>query len=175
MIAEHRKLYVPSMEVKIVFMCEMQGQISDGAWENTRPFGHWKVWSSLNWDDVVVSSELFGRTFDAPFSKYAFSDPHLLRIVADRLRLKIKLYQMYPAVVEPILKENHWDIPDCLQTVDLSNEVNVYIADSQRKLLAKGLTSKMLKTVFLNNTYQYSDLVEDCEILQDACRIRIHV
>jgi len=174
MIAEHHKLYVPSMEVKIVFMCEMQGQISDGMWENLRPFGHWKKWSSLTWDDVIVSHELFGRTFEAPFSKYAFSDPELLKIISTRLLFKIQLYQMYPRVVEPILKENHWDIPDgVLREVYLSNQLNAYMSDSQLKLEVKGLTSKMMKTVLLQSGYQYSDLVEDCKILQDACRTRI--
>lgn len=175
MIAERNKLYLPSMETKIIFMCEMQGQISDGMWENSRPFGHWKKWSSLTWDDVIVSSELFGRVFEVPFSKYAFSDRELLKIVGKRLLFKIKLYHMYPQVVEPILKENHWDIPDgVLQEVDLSSKLGAYMADSQRKLEAKGLTGKMMKSVLLHNSYQYSDLEEDCKILEDACRIRIY-
>lgn len=175
MIAENHKLYVPSMEVKIVFMCEMQGQISDGMWENLRYRDHWKKWSALRWDDVVVTHELFGRTFDVPFSKYAFSDRELLEIVGKRLLFKIKLYHMYPQVVEPILKENHWDIPDCvLQEVDLSSKLGAYMVDSQRKLEAKGLTGKMMKPVLLHNSYQYSDLEEDCKILEDACRTRIY-
>ncbi len=174
MNAELNKLYVPSVEQKIVFMCEMQGQISDGMWENLRYRDHWKKWSALRWDDVVVTHELFGRTFDVPFSKYSFSDPDLLKIVGKRTILKIRLYQMYPNVVGPILKEDHWSIPEEIAYAGLSTEVTAYVTQQRKALEEKGLTRKMLQTALLQVTYEYSDLVEDCEILQDACRTRIY-
>lgn len=175
MIAQRDKLYVPSMEQKIVFMCEMQGQISDGMWENLRPHDHWKKWSALRWDDVIVSHDLFGRTFDVPFSKYAFSDYRLLKIVGKRTILKIRLYQMYPKIVEPILKEDHWSIPEEIVYAGLSTEVTAYVTQQRRVLEERGLTRKMLQTALLQVTYEYSDLVEDCKILEDACRTRIIV
>ena len=38
-----------------LFSVEITGQLSDGAWENTRPFDHWKYWCDA---DVVVDGKL---------------------------------------------------------------------------------------------------------------------
>ena len=38
----------PSKGLKALFDHEISGQLSDGAWENTMPYHHWKFWSHLN-------------------------------------------------------------------------------------------------------------------------------
>lgn len=40
-------IYLPTWSAIAVFDHEILGQISDGAWENTRPTNHWKFWRSL--------------------------------------------------------------------------------------------------------------------------------
>ncbi len=32
---------------EMLWRCEITGQLSDGAWENTKPFDHWKFWNRL--------------------------------------------------------------------------------------------------------------------------------
>lgn len=48
-------LHFRTKTAAIVFKNEIRGQISDGAWENSRPHNHWEFWCKA---DVVVDGEL---------------------------------------------------------------------------------------------------------------------
>jgi hypothetical protein len=63
-------------------MLELDGQISDGHWENARPYDHWRVWTSAK---VVVNPDNVGRNFYAEKSNYNLSDKTLLDIVGRRM------------------------------------------------------------------------------------------
>lgn len=41
-------LVVKNLSQSNLWNCEIVGQLSDGAWENTRPFNHWEAWSDAN-------------------------------------------------------------------------------------------------------------------------------
>lgn len=64
------RLIVPSLPAKIIFM-EMQGQISDGMWENARPLDHYKAWM-LNEEQVIVDPNVnnCGRNFSVIKDNY---------------------------------------------------------------------------------------------------------
>jgi hypothetical protein len=62
-----------------LFTKELQGQLSDGYWENTRPHTHWRPWCSAT---VVVGEEV-GRDFYAGKDNYNFSNRMLLECVGD--------------------------------------------------------------------------------------------
>lgn len=172
-----RKLYLSSIEQKIIFYCEMQGQISDGKWENMRPHNHWRVWSDLRWDDIVVSSDLEGRAFYAPYSKYNFADEKLLEIVGERVIGKIKLYKRYPEIVEPILMDDHWMIPDSMWELTYNEPGNLrlteYYSKKRKALAKKGLSDAMMSSAWLDHSYTMIDLISDCSKLKYACSIRI--
>ena len=40
--------YFPSKGLKAIFDHEIAGQLSDGAWENSTPFNHWRFWCHLD-------------------------------------------------------------------------------------------------------------------------------
>lgn len=61
---------------------ELSGQISDGHWENARPFDHWKSWSDA---EVLVYPKDVGRNFAARRDSYAFDHPDLLGVVGGRM------------------------------------------------------------------------------------------
>lgn len=172
------KLYVSSVEQKIIFYCEMRGQISDGYWENMRPHDHWKIWSSLEWDDIIVSDRLKGRTFDAKYSNYNFAAIELLKIVGERLAYKIRLYKHYPKIMEPILKENHWEIPENLRMLftmvgGINTPLQPFLEKTRMNLLAKGLTAEMMLSAWIDMWYNVDLLREDCKKLQEACKIKL--
>lgn len=75
-------LYVRNPAQKILWDEELAGQISDGHWENARPYDHWKVWCDAT---VAVRPEAVGRTFYARRSSYNFTDPELLSIIGERM------------------------------------------------------------------------------------------
>lgn len=44
MIKKQGTMGLSSITAVALWECEIQGQLSDGMWENTRPFDHWKFW-----------------------------------------------------------------------------------------------------------------------------------
>lgn len=77
-------LVVRNEAQRILFEEELSGQISDGHWENSRPYDHWGPWTSAV---VIVSpdGETVGRTFWAQKTAYNFTDRDLLDVVGDRM------------------------------------------------------------------------------------------
>ena len=67
---------------RILFVEEIAGQISDGAWENARPFDHWIVWCDA---DVIVDPDNVGRDFYARKDNYGITRKDLLDIVGERM------------------------------------------------------------------------------------------
>lgn len=76
------QLNVRNQAQKILLEKELQGQISDGYWENASPHDHWKPWCNC---DVVVNPENLGRTFWARKDNYNLNNKDLLDIVGDRM------------------------------------------------------------------------------------------
>ncbi len=74
-------LTVRSEVQKALFCLELQGQISDGRWENARPYGHYKKWCGCE----VVVGEGIGRDFWAEKDNYNFCDSQLLSVVGERM------------------------------------------------------------------------------------------
>jgi hypothetical protein len=66
---------------------ELSGQISDGFWENARPYDHYKVWCTAN---AKVDRKNLGVNFWADKSNYDLCSSQLLgiEVVAERM-LKI--------------------------------------------------------------------------------------
>jgi hypothetical protein len=69
-------------EAQKVLMEELDGQISDGMWENARPYDHWKVWCEAR---VVVDPTNVGRDFWAMKDNYNLTSRLLLEVVGDRM------------------------------------------------------------------------------------------
>ena len=66
---------------------ELKGQFSDGMWENSRPYEHWKFWCAL---DAVVGPVDKVTKYPYPWycRKYSYGLNSLLPIIGDRM-LKI--------------------------------------------------------------------------------------
>ena len=62
-------LTVENLAQKILFLNEVQGQISDGAWENSKPMDHYYYWCSIDENQVNHSGHI-GRHTD--YIKNAF-------------------------------------------------------------------------------------------------------
>lgn len=72
-----------------LFQHEIKGQMSDGRWENTRPYDHWRWWSNLNvvaGDVNVVTSDQFYLCRKAGYGLNA-----LVKYVGDRMAAVIRL------------------------------------------------------------------------------------
>jgi len=188
------KLRVTTMEQKIIFLCEMQGQISDGFWENATPYNHYKQWCSIKWDEVVVdivrcsdcaylhpclrdegissndeACDEFAPALPYGKSNYNFANRDLLEVVGERLLFKLNLYKKYGKVVEAALRSHA--IPDSLADFNSwKRSTDTYFIKRLGMLEAAGVTEEMLKEVTENPEYTMKDLRKDCNGLKQALK-----
>ena len=50
------KIYFPTLGSFAIYLCELSGQISDGYWENSKPYDHWK-WLMNTVPEIVDGKE----------------------------------------------------------------------------------------------------------------------
>lgn len=79
----------------VLFTNELQGQISDGKWENSTPRRHYELPCEATAFVATDDSQL-GRNF--PARSYNFADIELVEIVGDRMINMVKLSQAFPTV-----------------------------------------------------------------------------
>jgi hypothetical protein len=88
-----------------LYEAELKGQISDGAWENATPSGHWKIMCEAE-AYVAESPAQLGLNFE-PRRYYDFAASDLLEVVADRMIEFVKIYEVLYEKDPGYLK--HWD------------------------------------------------------------------
>jgi len=85
------KMLVFRNAVQVALFTELDGQLSDGMWENTRPYDHYKPWceaETTTTDQYALKndgSKVLGRNFWAPKDNYNFNSSFLLECVGDRM------------------------------------------------------------------------------------------
>lgn len=90
----------------ILFKCELLGQISDGFWENSAPYDHYRAFSDIDVKtDVQVGKNFFTKR------KYNFANKELVDIVGDRMIASVRFFQAFPQ----INLDEHWDYPESLE------------------------------------------------------------
>ena len=92
---------VHNLAQQTLLVCELQGQMSDGFWENSSPHDHWEKPACA---DVVVDPENVGMDF-YPRRSYNFANKDLLDVVGDRMIGFVKAKIAFPHLD----MENHWD------------------------------------------------------------------
>ena len=83
----------------VLYAAELKGQISDGAWENSRPYDHWKIMSDA---EVKIDKSNPGLNF-RPKRKYNFGNTELVDIVGDRMRMYVAIAENHPHLVDTML------------------------------------------------------------------------
>ncbi len=170
-----KKLVVGNIEQKVILFGEMEGQISDGMWENSRPNDHWEVWM-LKWDEIEVGPEP-GRNFDAHKCNYNFADRELLDVVGPRLLNLVRLARLFPGVVLPIIESDHWIIPESVadynykaSRADRADAGDGWWVSNYAVIVAAGITRDMMVAAETDTTYTMTDLRRDCKALSTACK-----
>lgn len=74
-------LVVKNMSQANLWACEIVGQLSDGAWENTKPFDHWEAWAEA---DIKVGGVPGYKGFNPIKTQYAL-DTQLIPYVGGRM------------------------------------------------------------------------------------------
>lgn len=76
-------LRVRNLAQKVLWEEELSGQISDGRWENSKPYDHWEYWHRNV--EVIVDPEHAGRDFFVRRDGYCFTEKELLEIIGERM------------------------------------------------------------------------------------------
>lgn len=144
------RLYVGNLAQKVLFLAELQGQLSDGHWENARPLDHYKPWCALGWDDVIVTRDAdhLGRTFWAQKDNYALGSRDLLEIVGDRMLAKVRLALADPDAVSAVYTYDSHGLPEtreeflALQQSVIEGKAMPFYEDRMLRLAAAGVTEQ---------------------------------
>lgn len=73
---------------KVLWDQELAGQISDGRWENSRPFEHWIPWCDAT---TVVDPDNVGRDFHVVREGYCFTEKDLLEVIGERMEEYVRV------------------------------------------------------------------------------------
>lgn len=115
-----KTITVRNIAQKVLFECELQGQISDGHWENATPHSHWQDISSAI---AIVDPENAGKIEGFYLKrKYNFANADLLSVVGDRMILAVKVVMAHPEMVLDMSDHHHWE--DKYADSDLVNSQN---------------------------------------------------
>ena len=169
---------VSKPELKIIYVCEMAGQISDGQWENAEPHNHWEPWCQAK---VEVATPV-GKNFWAPKNTYGFNYGELLDIVGERIRTKVALWKLLgDKFADEVLFEDHWRVPDGVAEYDAivaGKYGNAEYSANRKAQLDEmetkyGFTREVLAKAESGEVYSDKQLRHDCWQLMMECRERI--
>lgn len=176
-------LVVNNEAQRIIFECEMKGQLSDGMWENTSPHYHWQPWCDA---EVILSNESnnIGRNFYASKFNYDFANSELLKGNGDwdgvgpRIIFKVKAHMLFGLQVEQL---GH-SFPDSLEDYDNwfkyaeQDAINRGADDKRywsgkiKALNALGIDRDQLEQIQASDVYTMNRLFKDCRELKMAAR-----
>lgn len=136
------KFHVANLAQKIIFHFEMQGQISDGQWENTNPSYHWYYPCSIEFNETEVCPENIGIDRSAPltYSKYdryyrgnngyrkvesqlgwrpkksyCFNNKELLDILGERIITAVLVYMNGNDKIRALMEKDHRALPESVK------------------------------------------------------------
>lgn len=153
-------LFVRNLEQAALWL-ELDGQISDGHWENARPYDHYKVWCNAQ---VVVApaGQPVGRTFPVMKDSYNFTSRELLDVVRLRMLSVVRIARACGLEVAAALEH----APGCADgRIDWSREWN--------KSRAVGVTAAQVDAAIADETYGMSDMLKDLRELKAIIKVRV--
>lgn len=167
-------LFTRNVEQAALFEFELSGQISDGFWENARPYDHWQVWCDAQ---VAVATEgQVGCTFYARRSNYNFANPELLDVVGYRMlgiaRIARNLGLDVARTVHALYVLDTEADAEGNPMINLTGEGDYF--DKKRAAFAT-LDADAINAALKDQSYSYRDMVADLRDLSRIIKIRVEV
>jgi hypothetical protein len=91
----------------ILWKTELVGQLSDGHWENSRPYDHWKDWCNAT---ALVGPNV-GRDFYPKRDVYGLTSKALLEVVGERMRAAVRVGRVFGLEVALKCATHTMDMP----------------------------------------------------------------
>lgn len=141
---------------------ELAGQISDGFWENSRPYDHWKPWADAA---VLVDTVAIGRNFFTPKSNYNFVAPELLEVIGMRMLGTVRIARCCGIEVAAVL--HHYI--DCgtglIDWKDASLALN-------QKIFQNSIITATIDSALISETYTMKHLKADLRDMKKIIKVR---
>lgn len=158
-------LFVRNIEQAALWL-ELDGQISDGMWENARPYDHWKVWCNAT-VRVAKGAQSAGRSFYAVKDTYNFTNKELLDVVALRMLSIVRIARSFGIEVASILEHApetetgniRWDQPWMTKYIE--------------RIQALGVEPEMVNAAIAGDTYDRKDMMKDLRDLKVIIKQRV--
>lgn len=151
---------------------ELDGQLSDGFWENDRPYDHWEPWCAAT---VVVADpgQPVGRDFMARRTAYNFTSPELVDVVGLRMLALVRIarhVQPSTGYVKSLKPRARLAIAQILEhapecetgRIDWTQNWN----DKSAQLATYGVTPADVDKALADESYGMVDLVKDLRDLK---------
>lgn len=168
-----KTLAVRNLVQKALFLAEFQGQISDGAWENSGPRDHYQDWM-LKANEVIVCTATQGRNFYARKDNYNLNSTELREIIGDRMLFIARFATWFPYETSTLLL-NGW-LPDSLKEIADAFETKAtsgWMKDRGDLLKMLGTTYEKYERAFATagpSAYSEMDLRKDIADLRKAMK-----
>jgi len=138
---------------RILLEKELKGQLSDGHWENARPFDHWQPWCDAV---VVVDPTNVGRNFYARRDNYNFTSREMLTVLRYRM-LRYVQHRLGEYTMEQMLADLR-DLKEIFKTTSAKASDEVTETPLPQPTFATIPVEKMLRTVavYARDTRRYT-------------------
>jgi hypothetical protein len=141
---------------KVLWDQELSGQISDGRWENSKPYDHWEYWHRDV--TVVVDPENVGRDFWVKRDGYCFTEKELLETIGERM---LEAVQVATGNAEYSEKDMLADLRDMRKIIKLTIPANLPVPSQP-----EARTAKLVVEGFPQNFTVYVDTPDDPRAVQ---------
>ena len=170
-------LMLRNTEQKILFCCELQGQLSDGAWENARPADHWQFWCDIKWDQIGISNKIgvysSRGTERMKKNDYAFTAPRILKIIGSRMIFMVKCYHVLGDKIIPFIKsykrlpESVEDYEDMIYRASTNSNTSAWAKEKIEEFNAIGINKDTIYDID-HDSYNRLDLLTDLRDIKTA-------
>lgn len=149
-------IFLPTKSAIAVWKNEIVGQLSDGAWENTTPYDHWKFWAYL--DVELGEPKVISKKY-AKKKGYALSS--LIKYVGDRM-IKIGKLGLFTE------EGNGEYMPDTFEEWKTSKETGKWKWDFLSSHM-EPITEEIAKQYY-ESSYNLNDLRKDLKVIKEAMK-----
>lgn len=175
---------VPSSEAKVLFITEIQGQLSDGQWENAKPYDHWEFWCSIKPEEIEVTENKHGLDIlmhKGKFCKrttYGLTRKDFLDGISERMINAVKQYHALSSTMSDSeffslrVPESLEDFDWFVNKAEEANKPDDYFARTVNKWVENGITRDFLVRVLENDNYNLKALKKDLSALASAMKQR---
>lgn len=187
--SNEEKIYFPTVAAALIYEFELSGQISDGYWENARPYDHWQ-W--IGHTEPIVDKDKCGYT--GFHHRKTYSTDWLRRYVKKALKnqagdydwtIRVFNYAKFGSIINPqdfekIYKEYAYrsiieDMPEEEVNHD-QLEAAYNTSDYKKKYWDKAgafFTDELLKKYY-SSDYGWSEFEDDLELAETAINTNLH-